>query len=463
MGLIQEEEEKRYFIQLALQGGKEWWSQTTQYIQDKEVIPFYENFCYVLALVSSKQKENAEKAQELLHRLLQFQITLSSHCSGAFPKYLHQYPYAKDYVFQRDLLLIMEELLEHHSLPLGRVLTGQLKRASKKLRGYLALQEINEEISIKEQMSSKKLSSYLLFLRFTNPSLMQQMIRRYSCYWNPSLMCYTGPLLQEYYEQSKFKSSCFDYFMSSYYHIYPCFLEQRTLLQLQGALIPYCLDRGEFTYGELIGEHQGMPFSIWNTTQDSLFFFKSFQPQQSGPGLHLMRYLWKSQDVVHHCVCQAIHMEMSASYAEGETSLIFTYPQEMSMESSGQMELEFFVDYHPEIAWSIGHKKATVFYVEDKVLLHTRDQIIEFIFSIEEGKGDVIGHIHRGNRPSQIDPKASKEHEAFDWKLSLRTLRRDANFKVKLQMIHKPWCAYSQIQDCLEKLPLHASRCPHTE
>jgi hypothetical protein len=463
MGLVQEEEEKRYFIQLALQGGKKWWSPVTSYIHKGEVIPLYENFCYVLALVSSKQKENAEKAQELLHRLLQFQIKHSSHCKGAFPLELHQYPYAKDLNFQHRLFYLMQELIHYHSLALGRVLISQLRKTASKLKRYLESQPYHSEDSLEDTVSSTKLAQHFISLRLKQDGSLQQALKQYALYWSPSLGCYVGPALDEYYVQGDLKRSIFDQFMASYYHVYPRYLKESSLLQLQGALIPYFPEKGEFSYGKQQGIFKEMPFSIWNTERDSLFLFHQFSAQSGEKGLHVLRYLWKSGDLLHHLISPSIHMHVQARHQERQTTMVFTYPQEKNIDNQDAVELEFFVNYHPEITWSVGSKKATVFYMNDRIVLHTPQQILELIFSVEEGEGDLMGHISRGNRPSQIDPKALKEYEAFDWRLSIRTLRRDSTFKLKLQMMHTQQLSCAQTQDCLEKLPSHADHCLHTE
>ena len=222
MGLIQEEEDKRYFIQLTLNAGKEFLSQQTQYIHDRDAIPFYENVCYVLALASSKQKENAEKAQDLLHHLLKFQIKSNSICDGAFPRYLHQYPYAKACHFQLELYLSLQDLLKYHSLALGSVLANQLKKALIDFKQYLKNQDLLShqiEKSVEGLYSSKLLAKALLPLRYLEEKILHKALDAYSSYWNPSLMCYSGPCIDEYYEKRQMQLSAFDYLMSSYYHL----------------------------------------------------------------------------------------------------------------------------------------------------------------------------------------------------------------------------------------------------
>jgi hypothetical protein len=486
MGLIQEEEDKRYFIQLALNAGKDFLSQQTQYIHDRDAIPFYENICYILALVSSKQKENAEKAQDLLHHLLKFQIKNNSICDGAFPKYLHQYPYAKACSFQFDLYLILEELLKHHSLALGSVLANQLKKALNYFAEYLesnSLIKTQVGEGLQGLYSSKLLAKTLLPLRYQEEEILLKALDIYADYWNPSLMCYSGPCFDEYYEKNQLQLSAFDYLMSSYYHVYPSLFKKKNLLQLQSALIPYISQVKEPIYQEVKGKYKEMSFSIINREDSSLFFFNSFNSQKIGmpcKGLHLFRYLWKAKnsmhldaehsDALHHLVCQSTKLNVDVTYTDAlvqqEIEMTFAYPLEICGECHNQEELEFFVDRHPDISWIVGDKKATVFTLGDKLYMHSQDKILEFIFSVKEGSGEVVGHLSLGNRPSQVDLKASKEFEAFDWRLCLRTLRRSSSFKIALQMKilqRVSLDTYFQKQDCQVKHPLHVTHCQHTE
>lgn len=450
MGLIQEEEDKRYFIQLTLNAGKEFLSQQTQYIHDRDAIPFYENMCYILALVSSKQKENAEKAQDLLHHLLKFQIKNNPICDGAFPKYLHQYPYARACSFQVDLYFLFQDLLKHHSLALGSVLVNQLKKALVFFEEYLDKNNLLKKQTEENReglCSSKMLAKALLPLRYKEECVLYEALNNYADYWNPSLSCYSGPCIDEYYEKGSLQLSAFDYLMASYYHVYPSAFRYKNLLQLQGALIPYFHEVKEAVYREVKGFYKEMPFSIINREDFSLFFFNNFHSEKvdvSSKGLHLFRYLWRNQDLEeshHHIVCQSTELSVSTTYSDNQIDMVFTYPEELSDKCHNQEELEFFVNYHPDLFWRVGDKKATVFALGDKVYLHSKDRVIEFVFSLEEGEGDVVGHLSFGNRPSQVDPKVLKELEACDWRLCLRTLRRASfswnslkgGFKIRLR------------------------------
>jgi hypothetical protein len=332
MGLIQEEEDKRYFIQLALQGGKEHWSEQTHYIHDRDSIPFYENVCYVLALVASKHKEQAEKAQELLERLLKFQIPAPHPDEGGFPLSLHQYPSAKMCFIQRDIYFLLKMLSKHYALALGSHLTSELIHVLENFEKYLNKHSLLQEQTQEEEevYTSKQLSQKYFPLKFfakEGPSweeTLEQALQGDACYWNPSLMSYSGPCIEEYYTKHDSPFSLFDYLMASYHHHYPEQFRKKNLLQLQGALIPYFPEKQERCDQDIHREYKGMPFSLINRETYSWFFFRSFNPdnmQAISKGCHLFRFLWKEGDALHHLVCQSTHWKMDFYYTEDRDSI----------------------------------------------------------------------------------------------------------------------------------------------
>ena len=53
-------------------------------------------------------------------------------------------------------------------------------------------------------------------------------------------------------------------------------------------------------------------------------------------------------------------------------------------------------------------------------------------FSLVEGEGDFCGHIYRSNRPNQ---RLTANHESFDWKIGLRTLRRSEKCILSIEIL----------------------------
>jgi len=246
---MQEEEKKRYYTQLALQGGACYLSKETGYIQDGHRIPLYENFCYALALACSKQKEQAYEAQERVQKLLHFQNK-----EGFFPKYLHEFPHGKDLYLQKKLLWIAQQLACQHAVAMGSKVIEQLQRAMDALQG--SLKDFPGYLP-PAMVSSRKLSSFLV--PFAHGEL-SELCKEYGGYFHPDLGCYCGPCLDEYYERGSVKKGAFEYLMASYYQVYPAWMKEASLLQLQAAWIPYFTKPASISYGVLRGSYQKMPW-----------------------------------------------------------------------------------------------------------------------------------------------------------------------------------------------------------
>lgn len=95
------------------------------------------------------------------------------------------------------------------------------------------------------------------------------------------------------------------------------------------------------------------------------------------------------------------------------------------------LEMSLYCDLSPETTVLINGKKGTVFHLGDEVSIVTPTAQIAFKFQLLEGKGDFVGHLSRANRPGQL----CKE-EVYDWKIELRTLRREGRCLLKLSCNH---------------------------
>lgn len=79
---------------------------------NKETIPVFENFCYVLALFRSRIAENILEGRALLEKLLAFQVEEN------FPVYLHEYPHCKDKTLLSRLRPILDAIAGKEIMPL---------------------------------------------------------------------------------------------------------------------------------------------------------------------------------------------------------------------------------------------------------------------------------------------------------------------------------------------------------
>ncbi len=116
-------------------------------------------------------------------------------------------------------------------------------------------------------------------------------------------------------------------------------------------------------------------------------------------------YFWGDAKHTHSCV-----LETKGKLQEG----IFHLPETFAPDD---IEIAFYCDAHPDNNILVNGKKATTFQLGDTI---TIGKALSLQFN-RAGEGDFFGHIHPGNRPSQLAPH---KFEAYDWKIALRTLRR---------------------------------------
>jgi hypothetical protein len=89
-----------------------------------------------------------------------------------------------------------------------------------------------------------------------------------------------------------------------------------------------------------------------------------------------------------------------------------------------EVEIACFCNLHPDTEIFINHQKASAFQLGDRVQIHSKDKKFEISFHLEAGEGQFWGHLYRGNRPGQLACRGADKHEAFDWVVGLRTVKR---------------------------------------
>ncbi len=86
-------------------------------------ISLYDNLLYALALLRSKTAESVLEARNLVDKLLAFQIEKGPH-KGHFPRYLHEFPEAKDLYLPIKLLPVLYQIQREF---LGKEITHVMK------------------------------------------------------------------------------------------------------------------------------------------------------------------------------------------------------------------------------------------------------------------------------------------------------------------------------------------------
>lgn len=478
MGLILEEDRKRYFNQLALEGVKESFCQEIGFVHQGVKIPLLENFLAVIALCGSRQKENVEKAKALLSHLLCFQIK-----SGRFPSYLHHYPSTKMDVEQLDFYLTLDHLIKEHGFCLGKILLKKVKASAKRLYKDIlthltlpnssrfffksaVVKTLFEQKEFDQEIYTPKLTSERigeLILLYKKICSDENLLLHYSKFWHLNLGCYAGPLLEEYYFKKESKQTTFDYFMEDFYQKYSEKSYSDPQLKLRGVFIKSSQTKQNSLPSTYDGVTQEGTYALCSTENSSLFFFKNFiKGEVSLPnGFHLFRWLWKDQDVVYNFCSQNTNCIFDATFDSNTLNCLFTYKEEISEETH---EIDFFIFKEKNLNYFVNGKKGMVFFSNDSLTLESPGHKLEFVFQEQGEKTQVIGQISYGNRPAQLYPKASKSLEAFDIKITLKTLRKSPSSKLKVTLRLTPKeLSLEQTLENLMKHPLHVDHCQHTD
>jgi hypothetical protein len=203
-------------------------------------------------------------------------------------------------------------------------------------------------------------------------------------YWNPVSLTYTGPQQQEKGEPAV---TLFDLFMGEW--------------------------GGKFS-ARALADH---PIHL----QASLIFPCSEVFSCTPPKGQLACHYWGDGNPTHSLV-----FHTKGSYKEEEKSIVVTLADQ---EVEEEIEIEFFLDLHPDTQVFVKGQKATTFQLGDPITLISKHHQIELTFRLQEGEGKFWGHILRGNRPGQL-----LRGEAYDQIIALRTVQRKGAATVVIEV-----------------------------
>ncbi len=344
-----------------------------------DTIPAFENACHILDLLRTKQAENLYEAKFLLEKLLAFQTP-----SGNFPQYIHEYPMCYDGLAAFYLLAPFFHIHRefHHILP------NTLENAIRRMQDYcqtvpyasphqiaLLKASLGEPLGALQAESASVWSDLLVARSMTNQDLPLDDLEKK---WHFPSNTFIG--LSELQDGKKPGKTLLDVFMG-------CDLGNHPVM-LRKALVK--------------------PLNLTPKTASSLIYCKTHKPCPPAKNFHLMS--WDGlvcQNSQHYLQClQELQMD-------------FTYSGEMPEKCEKQIELKFFYPHDGQI------QPATTFRLKDPVKMGP----FTLTFTLLEGQGEFYGHISRGNRPAQIRTDAS-----YDWQIGLRTVRRDSNVKLRVNI-----------------------------
>lgn len=449
-----------------------------------DTIPLFENTLFALALLRSRLVESIQEAKGLLARLLSFQNQQEGEAKGQFPLYLHDYPSCHDWFASLQLLppfywilkqfghilgsdlrkrleqtipLVLEGCHRHHlssPLPYSKAIClaaaqfafGTLwEKKIWKEEGEQLLDQLSQT-QLEEWINTSQLAELIVGLQMVYPSLPKSPWRdlwlRMEQTWHQSTGGYIGPCLREWQEGEEPQPHLYDlyagYFSRKFSH-------RATLLRpyhLQGVLIQPTMD--QFVYSPSLVVKGKIKRQDWLTSSHPSWAYTLIEKKgEANPALDKtftpFRFIWGNLEFLHSFVCQGGHYEKVKYVIEGNAiHLLFSLglPQE---EERKEREIEFFVNFHPDVRLTLGNHPVNTFELGQTLYLSLGPHTLSVLFSLVEGEGDFFGHLMRGNRPSQINHKQLRHHQAYDWTFFLRTIRRQGPCQVRATFISPIW------------------------
>lgn len=364
-------------IDLALAAGKKRQSARTKFVHDEELIPLYENFCLALALFRQKTAESVTEGKELIHRLLSFQTL-----DGNFPIYLHDFPRCFDphmalkvapilFALMRLFTPVLGELFPQIQAALQKAkLTTEKPEWENRSRACRGLPLLPVDTT---HFSSADWTEWLITAQLAGAS-------EISLPYDPALqLLLTEAQIQERGEPKP----------------HP---------------IEWLLAEGNFT-PRLLRDHPDQLLAA------PLFPIacKPYAPKQG----NLCRLFWEGTSNIHSFFAKSLVFDLAGSIEMGRNDLF-----EAVVYCNRSSETEVFVE----------GRKATSFRFGDTVSIQTPQKTVRLRFALTRGSGDFCGHLFWGNRPSQTACQGAERHEAYDWHIGMRTLRRSPEAQIQLIM-----------------------------
>lgn len=453
---------------LALGTARSWqnpqtgWIHYCYHLEDEDnhfPIPVYESFLYALALMKSKVGDNVQEAKQLLEKLLHFQTDL-------FPTYLHEFPKCKDKWIGIQLLPVYAYIFEGFHHVLGENLKQSLRNSMEKMISY-SLQQLDEHPPVYHL--GVKLGGTLLALgrafqkeewknegekllqkaldsedkrAWLSPSMMGEMLvglflgypqlkdspwgpfwKNVCEAWSVRVGAFAGPAWREYQVGYEPQTTLYDLFMAVFSGHFPYRAFVDHPVQLQGVLIPESTEVFPHNEHELWQES----WVVQHREKYSLgVMSKTIEvPEAWQKGYIPFKVMWGDLNRYRSLVlqggnCKTIAYELN----EKGVDLIIELDDSQQEKEEKHREICLFTECYPGDQLLVSGNQATTFKLNESVTLHNDDRHFQLTFQQIQGSGEFMGHIMRGNRPSQINTKGKYRTEAFDWMIFIRSVRR---------------------------------------
>lgn len=471
---------KKYFNNQALEVFQKHYQLDTGFIHFDDNKPFEKSsskvsiplsFLYVLSLFKTHKQENILEAIKLLKKLLYFQSSEKGF-EGCFPKYLHEYPFAYDKTSLLDIAMVLKILIKSYKAILEESVLEKIEKSFNKLLNYLNTQEFKvkalelrlrafsesvfEEVLgflNEKSLTASDLSELVLASESFSLEQREKFYQKALNFYHPLTRAYRGlhPEKNSYfglYEKSLFEGF-FSHFFQKEESNFSNFSD-KTLMRLT---LTTPLKKDPF-YDELVSEKKY-----------SFNFLESFDSSKHPAHSYLFHLQFLSEKDICSLLCLDSPLEFNSRCNEKYYEAFFTYPKEVPEDGPNQVELNFFMSDLPGSHLFVEGVKATIFYLDNTLRFQVGRHFVDFRWTVEEGEARLIGQISKGNRPSDKTPLMGRDFpKAYDWIVSIRTLKRSADVKLKLEMV----LSDSLLEDLssielenLKRLPLHEGHYQH--
>lgn len=399
-------------IHLALSAARSYRSSQTRLIHynyssenHQETIPLYENICFALALLRTKEREKINEAKELITHLLSFEV------DGDFPLYLHDYPTCLSPSHSVNLAVPLHWMQTRYSALLGDELTASLQALQRRILNraqdkslswnaemkYAALQGTFDPNDYHPK-SPRDWADFLICCTLTDHDASKVL-----SHWNPSLALYTaGGLFQEKTEPAV---SLLDLFLCSHFQTWS-----------KRALTPHPTHL-----------HAALIFPLKTTSE---------QTSQSTDTLDPFTHYFGDLSFLHALTLRSHASEVKTRRLDTGFELTLSLPT--TTPSPDALETSIYLNQSPAHDIRVEGVKATTFKLDESLTLITDNKTLKLTFELLEGTGTFCGHIFHGNRPNQTALKGSNRFATYDWHIALRTLTRTplATLRVTLAFLN---------------------------
>jgi hypothetical protein len=237
---------------------------------------------------------------------------------------------------------------------------------------------------------------------------------------HPMMGVYVGPSAREAQEGPEPKPSLLDWWMKG-----------------RGGKKPHPL---QIELAALIAEPQEAslePVTLagWRIQKREADALSFAEESPSGSDVLALRWIWQGREKLHSLVLSTKTAFVRIEEIEGGVSASIDLPELDVVTENDLFEVGIYCDLSSDLQVTIGGKRASVFNLGEVIHLTTPAKTFALTFALQEGEGEFLGHLMRANRPFQTACKGELQHEAFDWYLALRTLRRSPKARVSVKLL----------------------------